>query len=260
MLDFIFQLPDYQIFILLSVSTTLLSLIAVYVVRRVLPLKLRRQDNAVIGNIGGIVGMIYGVLVGLTALYLFNNNNYTSDAVQHEANSVANIYRDSKWLKDPTRTAIQNDVKRYINAVVGTEWPLMESGKDIPDDGDNIIESIDKELRNYPFNNVTNVQIVHDAEDIKLLYDARQTRIGMSNTQLSPEIWLVVMIGTILTIGINFLYRSNFSLHIIAITAAGLMASSMLFLLVTLDRPFQGEFIIEPDALKSVSAFIEKNP
>jgi hypothetical protein len=30
------------------------------------------------------------------------------------------------------------------------------------------------------------------------------------------------------------------------------MAASLLFLLVTLDRPFMGEFIVEPDALQAV--------
>ena len=80
----------------------------------------------------------------------------------------------------------------------------------------------------------------------------------MSFSALNSEVWVVILLGTILTIGINFLFGMNFYLHIFTAIAVGLMASSMLFLLVTLDRPFRGEFVIEPDSLAAVLQFIEK--
>lgn len=258
MFDSFYQLSDFEIFILISAFILCLTTLAVFLIRRVLPMHLRYRDNAVIGNIASTVGVIYGVLVGLTALYLFNNNSYTSDAVQREANAVANIYRDSKWLKNPARDNIQMDIKNYIKKVIDIEWPLMERNKDLNHEGDDIIDAMDAQLHQYAENTDADKLILRDiTEEIKKLYDARQQRMNMSSSQLSPEIWAVVLIGTFLTIGINFLFRVSFSLHLIAITAAGLMTSSMLFLLVTLDRPFQGEFIIEPTALQSVLTFVE---
>lgn len=257
-LDFIYKLSDLYIFILLSVAISLVTIIAVYIVRKILPLKLRSRDNAVIGNIGNIVGLIYGVLVGLTALYLFNNNSYTTDAVQHEANAAANIAREAVWLKEPARSTIQSDIKNYVDKVIHVEWPLMREGKDLSNENDFVIEKINKELLQYSVENKSDDLIIRDlVTEVKALYNGRQQRIVMSNSSLSPEIWEVIIIGTILTIGINFLYRVSLHLHLIAIIAAGLMASSMIFLLVTLDRPFQGEFIIEPDAFKSVLIFFD---
>lgn len=257
--DFLYKLPDVYIFILLSCLVSLATIFCVYIVRKILPLKLRYRDNSVIGNIGNVVGLIYGVLVGLTALYLFNNNSYTTDAVQREANSAANILRESEWLKEPVKSAIQTNIKNYLEKVINVEWPLMKNGEDIINDGDYIIEKISRELQGYSLNNKADEMIVRDlVTEIKSLYNARQQRIVMSNSELSPEIWEVIIIGTILTIGINFLYRVSFHLHLLAIIAAGLMASSMIFLLVTLDRPFQGEFTIEPDALKAVVKFMDK--
>lgn len=49
----------------------------------------------------------------------------------------------------------------------------------------------------------------------------------------------------------------NLYMHIVTVAAAALMTSSMLFLLITLDRPFQGEFIIEPASLRTLLELIK---
>jgi hypothetical protein len=60
-------------------------------------------------------------------------------------------------------------------------------------------------------------------------------------------------------IGINFLFGMNFYMHVITVSAASMMAASMFFLLITLDRPFQGEFVVGPDSFQSVLSAIEKH-
>ena len=260
MFDYLFRLSDIKLFILLSCGSVLISIITIFIVKRCIPLELRYKDNPVTGNVGSIISLIYGVLAGLTALYLINNISYTADAVQHEANAIAGVYRDSQWLKEPTRSAIETEIKSYLNKVITVEWALMKNGTDVDKQGDYIIKKMNNMLHVYPIVNNSELLIMHDMiEEMRMLYDARQQRIQMSFSELSPEIWVVLLIGTILTIAINFLFGMNFYLHILTASAAALMASSMVFLLVTLDRPFQGDFVIESDAYKSVLTFIEKN-
>ncbi len=263
MFDYILQLaklPDLAIFAILNCVFAVSSVVAIIVIRKVIHPKVRHRDNVTIANMSAIIGVMYGVLTGLTALYLFNNNSYTTDAVLREASSLANIYRDSHWLPNPSQARIQGFVKNYIEKVITVEWPLMEEGNDLSKDGDYIINQMDKELYTYARANPADNMILHDMrKEIKSLYNARETRINMSNSTLSPELWIVIFIGTILTIGINLLFRSSFHIHLLTITAVGLMSSSMIFLIVTLDRPFQGQFIIQPDAFKSLLAEIKNN-
>jgi hypothetical protein len=61
-------------------------------------------------------------------------------------------------------------------------------------------------------------------------------------------------------IGINFLFGMNLYMHILTTSASALMASSIIFLLLTLDKPFQGEFVIEPDAFKALLTYINRPP
>lgn len=259
MLGFLYCLSDFKLFALLAVFFVMVSIVAILAIKYFLPVRLRYRDNAVIGNISSLIGIIYGVLASLMSLYLINNINFASDAVQHEANAVTNIYIDSKELPPPMQASIQAKLKDYIENVQDREWPLMKNGRMVDRDGDHIIEGIINQIISYSKSAHSNSLLAHDMlAEVKLLYGARQQRINQSNSSLNIEVWVVVLIGTLLLIGINYFFKAGSSLHFIALGAAIIIASSMVFLLLTLDRPFQGDFAVEPDAFQSTLLSIEK--
>lgn len=258
MLQFLFSLSDTKLFLLLCLLFVVGSIGLLVIFKRFHIITFRYRDNAAIGNVAAMIGIIYGVLVGITALYLINNISFTADAVQREATAVANLYRDSNWLSHPSKMKIQDLVKKYLIEVINVEWPAMESGKPLSNNGGLIIDAIANEVNLYRIHNSKDMLVPHDMyEEVKTLYNAREQRIYMDNSQLNSELWVVILIGTILIIAINFFLRMSLALHIITMASASLMASSMIFLLVTLDSPFQGDFVIGPDALKSVLQYVE---
>lgn len=261
MLSFFYSVPDTLILFLLSFFIVTFSVIAIWVIGRLIPLHVRFQDNAVIGSVSQLIGVIYGVLASLMALYLLNNISYTADAVQREANAVADIYRDSRWLTDPSRTQLQALVKQYLNETINIEWPLMEKGEPLTDEGDVLIDKISNTVRGYHISNNSEMLIATNlVESIRGLNNAREQRIHMSSAALNGEIWTVILIGTFLVLAVNFLFAMNYLLHVLVVSGASLMGASMIFLLVTLDRPFQGEFVVQPDAFTSILQFINKYP
>lgn len=258
MLDYLNGFSDMGLFALLSLISITVSIIAIFIVKQFIPLHVRYKDDPVLGNVSSLISIIYGLLVGLTSLYLINNISATEDSVQSEANSVANIYRESHWLKQPYQDYIKLQLVGYLHKVIEVDWPLMRSGKDVTSDGDRFIDHISDELRQYNLANNSDVVIAQDMlESIKTLYNARQHRIHLSYTSLNPDLWGVIVLGTILTICINYLFGMNFYLHIFTMTAAALILSSMIFLLITLDRPFQGEFVVEPTAFKKLLEYFQ---
>lgn len=257
MLDYLYKLSDLSIFVILAVITITVSVLSIFFSKRYILYRLKYRDNATIGSISSLIGIIYGVLVGFIALYLIDNNDHATDAVLREANAIANIYRHSQWLREPVQSELKGQLETYIDKVTRLEWPLMRGGKDVDVAGDYIIQNISNILKTYKSMNATDNFILQDLlTELKTLYNARHDRISMSSAQLSPEIWEVILVGTILIIGINYAFRVNFYLHLFAISAFAIMAASTLFLLVTLDRPFQGEFAIEPDAFQTLLTFM----
>jgi len=258
MIHYLFQLSDPILFILISFVFIIISLISIVLIKLFVPLSLRYTDNAVIGYTVNLVSVIYGVLVGISALYLINNNNYTSDAVQREANAVANIYRETSWLPLSVQNDIHTELKNYLIQVINIEWKEMEKGEKVNTAGDIIINKIDNQLNLYN-KSINNQSIIMYSlvDEVKSLYNARQQRIQKSYESLSPDLWVVILIGTALILCINYFFGMNFYLHIGTVVAAALMSASMVFLLVSTDKPFQGEFIIQPDPFKAVLALID---
>lgn len=260
MFDSLFQLHEIPLFIFLCGFGVIFSTLAVFLVKWLVPLKLRYMENPVLGNMSALISIIYGVLAGLTALYLINTYSDTTSAVQHEANAVANVYRDSQWLQEPARIKVQTQIQVYLERVINVEWPLMRVGARIDRAGDSLIDAISTTLYQYPVSTKTDLLIVRDLlDEIKTLYNARQKRIAASYAQLNPEFWVVIGIGTFLVIMINYLYGMNFYLHLMTVSAATVMALSMIFLLIALDRPFQGEYVIESDAFKPLLMHIKSH-
>lgn len=247
MFSFLFQLSDIKLFFLLSIVIISFSIVLIYALRKLIKKEVQPKNNAVIGYVSSLIGIIYGVFVGLMALYLLNNITYASNAVLREAGAATNIYRDSKLLTTPERAKIQSLIKSYVKQVVNVEWPQMSQAKRVDKNGYNLIEQMTNELvRANPKSSAADL-LIHDMLDsIKILYESRENRIQISYSQLNGDIWFVIILSTLLIILMNFLYVMEFSLHIILLITVALITSSMTFLLITLDRPFQGEFVVEP--------------
>jgi hypothetical protein len=249
----LYSLSDLQVFIILVAITIALSLFAVFITKRYISHKLHYQDNATVGSISGLIGIIYGVLTGFICLYLINNQDHASYAVQAEADASANIYRSTGWLPQPAQANVANDLKNYLSLVINKEWPLMRDFKNADQGGDPIIKKMFDDLRTFiPATSSDSTNLQNLMTQINELYNARHQRLSLSSSQLSPELWEVILMGTILIIAINYAFKVNFTLHLYAVTAFSIMAASMIFLLVTLDRPFQGEFVVTPEPMKEV--------
>ncbi len=259
MVNLLYELSNVMLLIGLSAFFITFSIAVVLLLRLCTNPAILYKDNPVLGSISSLIGIIYGVLAGLTALYLINNISYTSDAILREANSVSNIYRDSIWFKEPMRQQMRQQTADYLQAVINVEWPLMKEGKRVNYEDNKMIMQMTNSLINYSKNmQPTDLLLVRDAlEEVKSLYNARETRLHMSHYSLNSEIWVVIIIGTFLTLGINYLFGMNLYLHIFAVTVASIMAAAIIFLLVSLDRPFQGEFGIQPNAFKAVLNIVQ---
>lgn len=251
-MNFLYQLSDNQVFLLMAFGSIAFSLLFIVLNKTFGFYKFKYIDNTTTASVASLIGIVYGVLAGFLCLYLLNNQDHASNAALEEGTAVANIYRESKWLKNPYQQKLQAELQQYINSTINVEWPAMGMGLQPGMENAYLINKMSDELINYPINTQRDSIVINNIkQELRALFKSRQERIEMSDSALSSGIWYVILLGTVLIIIINYAFRVNFSLHIFSLTAFALMAASVLFLMVTLDRPFEGEFIVEPDALKS---------
>lgn len=253
MMDYFYTISDTADFFVLILLTVSFSVGLMVLHKFFIFHRLKNDDNVLTANVAQLIGIIYGVLIGFIWLYLIGLNDHASRSALNEGTSAANFYRATKWLKQPEQSEIQALLKEYITNVINVEWPEMSRAGDIHSGNMVVIDNISMKLKNYPIiTKADEVTITNLLSELRTLYTARQDRILISQTELGPNIWIVILLGTALIILINYAFKVNFGLHLFGIVAFSLMAGSVLFLLVTLDRPFQGEFVVQPSALQEV--------
>jgi len=255
--NFMYTLPDFDVFLILIAFTMTISIIFIIINKKFIYHKLRYKDNTTISSISALIGIIYGVLVGFLCLYLITNQDHASQAVQDEANALENIFIQSTWMKQPYQGELQHDLLRYIDEVVNKEWQEMNSFIKIGLTGDKIILKILDDVKKFePQSKSESIVFENMSRSINELSNARHARILLSYSVLAPELWEVIILGTILIIAVNYAFRVSLYLHLFGTFTFAIMAASMLFLLVTLDTPFQGEFAVTADSIKDVANFI----
>ncbi len=260
MIDFIYTIPNYVLFSLLIGISLVVSLISILIVKRFIQVDTRYRENEVIGYISATICIIYAVLFGFVALYTLNNFDMADQSVQHEASFLGDIFHDSKGLPDPIKKEIRGEIKTYIDEVLKNEWPLMVNGRVVTERGEEIIDRMKTNLYKYtPLNPLETFAQQQVLTEIKSLYEAREKRIFMSHSALDTNFVFIILLGAFLTIGINYFFGMEFYLHVISVVVVSIAVSSLVFLILAIDRPFRGEFAVSPDAFKTILSLISKD-
>lgn len=258
MIEYLYMTSNLNLFLILSSILLFVSLCALFLIKRFMPLHLRYQENAVISSTSAMVIVIYGVLAGFATLYLINYSNFASDAWQREADTVANINREAQVLSDPLQKKVISALGNYVDEVLNVEWPLMNQDKPVVSRGDYYIQQLTQNLVHTNVTATMESAVIRDLmTHVSNLYDARQNRIQASYTTLATPVWVVIIIGTILTLCVSYIFGVNFNLHIFVVLAATLMTACVLFLLISLDKPFVGQFAVGPEAMQYVLQTIQ---
>ncbi len=112
--------------VLLSVTGTLL-------VRRFVAVEVLERHNEVAGFIYAVIGVVYAVLLGFTAIIVWERHDKAQDALEAEANDLTDLYRDAETFPDDIRRELETQLRTYARLVVEKEWPAMAEHKSSPE-------------------------------------------------------------------------------------------------------------------------------
>lgn len=254
-------MPNFLLFTLISLLFISISIISVYFVTKFISPDFRYRENPVIVSVSALIGIIYAVLVGFTILYELNNFNKAEEAEKEEGKAIIAIYRLARMLPENITVNLRKGVVDYTNHVIHNEWPLMAEGKPVDGTGLALIDSIFKEVHQaFPTNHLSSSQMMifnNISIATNTLYNDHQERISKTHSALTPNVWFVIILATFLTIGINFLFGIDFRLHVISVIAVSLIVASVFYLIITLDRPYRGDFPIKPTTFYDALGYIK---
>jgi hypothetical protein len=75
-----------------------------------------------------------------------------------------------------------------------------------------------------------------------LLIQSRRMRLDAANTGLPAVMWIVILVGAVISLGSAFFFSiEDARLHIIQVTLLAVFIGLVIFMTLAFDRPFRGD-------------------
>src|SRR5215212_8379800 len=253
------RLPIMRIItgLLIVALAMLVAVGGLVLVQRLYSTDRRKQHNDVAGFIYAVLGVAYAVLLGLMLIAVWEKWNVAEALTTDEANELAGIFWYAHGLPQPEGRHIQELVRSHDRVVIEEEWPLMAQGRSSPKAWDTLDELRGAILGLKPTTDAK--QMGYDQmryeEILEQLHDlgnARRERLLAAEQGLPPILWVVLILGGVITVGFTYLFGlENTLVHLLMVAALALIISMSLFTVAALDYPFRGDIHIHPSAYEN---------
>jgi Protein of unknown function (DUF4239) len=215
------------------------------------------RNNNVAGFIYAVIGVVYAVLLGFTAIMVWEQFRNAQEGVEREADALADLYRDAQAFPPEVREQVVLRVRAYARVVIEKEWPAMAEGESSPE----AWEAYEQLWRTYheftPQDDHQRAWYAESVRQLSALGDERRDRLLRVRSGLPTVIWSVLLGGGAVTIGFTFLFGTRNA------RAQGLMTAGLaltigvvLLSIVALEHPFAGITRVDPKAFHQVEEIL----
>jgi Protein of unknown function (DUF4239) len=224
-------------------------------VRRRFTVEVLKLNNEVAGFIYGVIGVLYAVLLGFTAIIVWERFDNAQAGVDQEANALADLYRNAQVFPEDVRSELETHLRAYATLVAEKEWAAMAEQRPSPETW----EAYNRLWRTYhlfePQTDRDKIWYAQSLTKLNELGDLRRLRLLSSRSVGIPDvIWVALLGAGVITIGFSFLFGTR------SAKAQALMTSSLamtialvLFSIMALEQPFAGINRVEPDSFHQVA-------
>lgn len=231
------------------------SLAALWVVRRrVMPgMHMRPHEAEYPSTIIASVMVFYGLVAALISVSVWERHTLATERTAGEASAIASVWRDLGGYPSPEREALRDILRGYTEFVIHGAWPEYRKGH-IPNDGVDWLDRFQEQL--LAFEPASDSQRILHSETLRAynqMVQARRLRLDMVGTGLPGILWLLVIVGGLISIVVSlfFPFEDGRYQGLLVVSLACLIALVMLVILA-LDQPFRGDLGVGPESLELV--------
>ncbi len=244
--------------ILLVIALPALAVAGALLVRRTVGPEVLERHNEVAGFIYAVLGVVYAVLLGFTAIIVWEQFRHAQQGVEREANAVADLYRDAQAFPPEVRKQVEDRLRAYARVVVEKEWPAMAAGKASPE----AWEAYNQLWRTYhdfrPQDDHQRAWYAESLSRLNRLGDHRRDRLLSTRSGVPTVIWTVLLAAGAITIGFSFFFgMQNARAQGLMIAGLSVTIGIVLLSILALERPFAGITRVEPEAFERTQEILD---
>ena len=251
MIDFLVSLPLWLLAVLLNAWLMSAALAGLWIVRRYVlpPMRLTYSDAYFAAVVAQSAMLLFGLIAALTAVGTWTRYAQVADTVSGEATAIASLWRDLGGYPQAVRDPARDVLRGYTEQVIGGAWPKQRRGE-IPHEG---VEWMDRlQARLFAFEPASEGQKILHAETLRAfneLVQKRRQRLDAVNSGLPGVFWVMLLPGALGCIGMAlFFHVESAALQAVLLLGLAGFLAMVLFVVIALDRPFQGDLGIGPDS------------
>jgi hypothetical protein len=229
-----------------------LSILGLYLVRRIVPLEHLKQNHEVAGFTFGVIGAFYGLLLAFVIVAAWERFDRADEMVQMEAMSLVSLYRISKGFPQPLQHNLQQELRNYALRAINVEWPEMaryiHGVTDNPGKADNPIVYLGlwALVGSYNPPDTRQTLLVDKSYDqLQQLGEDRALRYMYSNDAFPSVVWLVIYAGLFITIGFSYFFGlDTFPSQALMCGIFSSLLGLTILAILELAHPYQGSVVI----------------
>lgn len=251
---YMLQIPPFLLFLLMISCGALFGGIGTMLFRKFVRVRILRAHNEVTGFLFLAIASFYALLLSFVVFVVWDQLNETRGNVSKEGSSAMGLYRDIKFYPDTIESKqLMVVYLDFVFNVVDEEFPNMEQLKQsrkTPESFDRVFYKIEHLNPKNQFQ----IQLVAEMfSHLNELATYRGLRTTSMETEISPPMWLPMILGAIITIICAMLLDIEHTrVHILLNVLLGIFIGMFLFIIILLDHPFTGSLGIKPKSYKEI--------
>jgi Na+/proline symporter len=258
-MQLILYLPVALSFLIVSVITTSVALAGLRFVRKTYPAEVLKENHEVAAIIFNSFGLLYGVVVAFVVFVTWGGYDDAKKNLEMEANEADDIFHITKTFPDPARGIIRQGLMDYIASVYGDELERMSQG-DISLHSNRAMARLITVFYQIDEKSVPNRELY--AESLKRLNNLaqyRRIRIFAGNDTVPLAVWLVLLVGGVITISYTYFFgMKNIKSQYLMTAALTVTITLILVLIYILDHPFTGTSKVSVEPLRQVMEIVQQ--
>jgi hypothetical protein len=254
----LYQIPNWLLCLLVVGVFATVSLVGLKLTRPWVS-SFKTHHNDIVASFAASVGVLYAVLLAMIAVAAWTNYTTVDSLAAQEADLVHSLFRDIEAYPQFERDELRGLLREYVDTVIHTEWPALQKGS-TDRRAALVVDSIFSGW--IKLDPRTEAQKIVNAETLarlNLFQSVRQSRLQTGGNGLDAVLWVVVLAGAVVSIGICYLFWiENKLLHQVMISILGVMIGVVVYLILALDHPMWGAITIRPTAFEAVAASMDR--
>lgn len=257
---YLLNLPNPISFFLVALCSGGLAALGLALVRWKFSAEELRENHDVAFAIFGAFGWLYAVVVAFVVFVTWTGYDDANKNLQLEASRALDIFYSATMYPDPLKSNMQSRLMSYLEYIERDELPKLAEGRAVLHSA-TVLREVITQLQQVDTAAIRNEPVYTQAlEHVDNLAELRRHRIFAGVNTVPSVIWLVLLIGGLITVAYTYFFAMpHVGVQYIMTAMLALTVAMILFLIYVLDHPFTGVNRISSEPLHQALAIMKNS-